>query len=1040
MNCKPDVETVVSRRAARACGVFAAVCIAGGAAFADSAKSISINFSGTRDANTSSTDAALSEISGAALCGALPVPGDNWNNFQTHWSGYGSSIERSEAIKLCDGTTAEGVSVEFDSAYIYTVTTASAPGNLFHSFLAYDSAKPQNLYLEISGLTAENGFPETCTVYIYASTDRTASSIKFCPKTVNGTTYTFKDGAVTEGNNAWGGGSYARNGKLVEGGDYLKIENVPITDGKVRISHAAASEGTGNTYHGSIAAVQLDFGGTSDYALSVNFSGGQSKNDSDYGALSGTELYGALPVAGDDWNNICLQSAENIGGLLWNDGQPCAGNVALSFSCKNTWAIDANNTPGHLFHSYLDDGNSNNHAVTFTGLTAENGFPGRCWLYVYESTDTKLPFEPVSVNGVNYAYASGVVCESTAKWGAATTAKSNTLELGGDYLKIGPVAIPENGTLMVTTPNSNGTNARGGIAAVQVVFSTPTEFTVAATCEEGQGTVQAGEAAAGATSAVAGVFGTPVVATLAATPAAGYIFDHWEGPMGLVTSGAATDTSISVKTEMPATFTAVFVPDNMPWTATWTGGGAAGDLSDPANWSCANRGGLPVEGAIPAEDTTVILSGSAVFACPQGSTLVCKAYDFRNVQLAGDVDWSGLDLSKPAAAGSTVDLAGHTLALSGSGDTAAESFAVTDASAQGGTLLVSVAEDAELDNKGIAISGTVRLVKDGAGTLGAYKSGQTYTGGTHVKNGVLRMHTSSQPLGPCDKTQTVRIDEGATLDINKCRTNCFYNYELGGTLVVEGAAQSDAWADAGLFWMARIELVGDAHIKGGFFYFGSADADNRCILSLGGHTLYMDLTKGEIYANHLETDSTGGKIVFTAGGMQQGVVDFSSVDVHFQGSTYDFFAGGTAVDFPVKGFSYERNYWKTHDKALKVTVAGVYTAGAYRPPMTLKDGATLDLSGTNGCWSAKGQAAATGKTNRSFSTPGLVSFESGATVTVDLGEREFEIGETKIVDWNSEPSASFALGTARYKGLSLVPKADGLYANRRPFGFMIMIR
>lgn len=1009
------------------------LCMASGVALADSAKSISINFSGSPDPANKPTDVDFSGVSGSGLYGALPVVGDSWNNFQTHWSGYGSSVERSRSIRLGDGTIAQGVSAAWDTSCNYSivgVNGSAAPNNIFHSFL--DDAANQKI--EISGLTAENGFPATCTVYIYCSSDRAKQNVVFAPKTVNGVTYTYADGEVKEGTGGWGSYSYAQSSKLVLGGDYLKIENVPLAEGKVTIEHYGD---VSISPHGAIAAVQLDFGGTSDYALSVNFSGGQNKNDKAYGALSGTDLFGAVPVAGDLWNNSYLRTASDIGNLLWNDGQTCAGNVTLSFSCKNTWAIDGNNTPNHLFHSYLDD-TDHSHSCTIRGLTASNGFPGCCWLYVYESTDSNLPFEPVSVNGVNYTYASGLVCEGTAKWGASSIAKANTLQLGGDYLKIGPVAIPEDGTITVTTPNSNANNARGGIAAVQVVFSTPTEFTVAAACENGQGTVQVGDAAAGTASSVTGTFGTPVVATLTATPAEGCIFDHWEGPMGLVTSGTAADSVISVKTEFPAAFRAVFVPDSLAWTATWTGAGAAGDLADPANWSCANRAGVTLEGAVPVDETTVVLSGSAVFDCPKGAALACKAYDFRNVTLAADVDWSGLDLSKPVVAGSSVDLAGHALKLSGSGDTAAESFAVTDTSAQGGTLTVAVAEGEELGNRGIAIAGTVRLVKEGPGVFGARKTGQSYTGGTHVKEGLVRMWTHLQPLGPCDKTQTVRIDEGATLDINKCRTNCVYNYELGGTIIFEGNSEAESW-NTGFIWMANVTLLNDAHIKGGFFYFGSSNPDAPSVLTLNGHTLYLDLTKGAIYARGIETDATGGKIVFTATGhMEQSTVDFSTVDVHFTGDNFDFLGG---YDLPVKGFSYVRNYWKSHAGAYQVYVSGVYTAGAYRPPITMKNGATLDISGFEGCWSADGQASVAGGNGRVFQTPGLVSFESGAAITVDMHGRMFSSRTAeKVVGWSAQPAGvTFALDRESAKLFAMRAKDDGLYVIAKG-GMSILVR
>jgi len=40
--------------------------------------------------------------------------------------------------------------------------------------------------------------------------------------------------------------------------------------------------------------------------------------------------------------------------------------------------------------------------------------------------------------------------------------------------------------------------------------------------------------------------------------------------------------------------------------------------------------------------------------------------------------------------------------------------------------------------------------------------------------------------------------------------------------VHEGNARTESW-DTQYLWMSRIELIDDAHISGGFFYFGSSD-------------------------------------------------------------------------------------------------------------------------------------------------------------------------------------------------------------------------
>ncbi len=286
----------MSKLTGKAAILAAAICAAAAtSAFADGwvSKSISINFAGSRDSSASPGDSGFSAVGGSALFGALPVAGDNWNNFQTHASTYGSGVTSASSIKLGDGTVAAGVSASWNTRCTWSVSTSSSSDNIFNSFLDGSAAQT----LTISGLTAGNGFPSTCTVYIYCTSDR--SGAVFCPKTVNGTTYTYANGAVTAGTTSWGSCTYAQNNKLVLGGDYLKIDGVEITDGTVTVSYAAASDGTSTKYHGSLSAVQIDFGERSDYTLSVNFSAGQKQNDKHYGPVSGTDTYGAVPVAGD---------------------------------------------------------------------------------------------------------------------------------------------------------------------------------------------------------------------------------------------------------------------------------------------------------------------------------------------------------------------------------------------------------------------------------------------------------------------------------------------------------------------------------------------------------------------------------------------------------------------------------------------------------------------------------------------------------------------------------------------------------------------
>ena len=1050
-------STIIKSTCGKLAALVAAMCVAAAtSAFADGwvSKSISINFSGSQEPNSSSTDVDFSGVSGSELYGALPVAGDNWNNFQTHSSGYGSGLTRSQSIKLGDGTIAQDVSASWNASCTWSVSTSSSSDNIFNSFLDGTAAQT----LTISGLTAGNGFPSTCTVYIYCTSDR--SGAVFCPKTVNGTTYTYANGAVTAGTTSWGSYTHAQNNKLVLGGDYLKIEGVEITDGTVTISYAAASDGTTTKYHGSLSAVQIDFGERSDYTLSVNFSGGQQKNDQHYGPISGTDTYGAVPVAGDFWNNTYARELEAQTGFLWNDGAAHPGSVTFAHTCHHTWANGTAVTSGNIFYSYLDD---TAQSCTISGLTAANGFPGYCWVYVYLATNVGgRNFEPVTVNGVTYTYSANVVQEGSTAWGSSANAVANTLVHGGDYLKIGPVLLEDTGGRVdVSVVNLGNKNKyRGAIAAVQVAVPVPTMFTVTAT-SEGQGTVAIGQGTPGATVSVDGTFGTPVATTLTATAAAGYLFDHWEGPLGLLTSGTASDATVSVRTSMPAEFKAVFLRDDVVATATWTGAGTAGDLSDTNNWLCANSSGVTIEGGLPGADTTIIITGQTAFSFPENASLTYHAIRFDNVQLTADVNWNGIDLTK-VASGSSIDLCGNDLEMTALNGSVINAWSVTDSSAQGsgGKFILTVAEGEEFvngiisDNGGIVFSGSLRFVKEGTGAYRVHRAGQTYTGGTHVKAGTVICDIGTanaanrNPFGIGDKTQTIRIEKDAVLDLNSNNNGSIYNYELGGKIKVRGTSQNAAWdTDFSNTWMQDIVLIDDATIEGGWLHFGSNDANDYGELNLNGKTLTVNINC-QCYARYLRIAQTGTiKINAASAGALQidaSLTDFSAANLQFEGNAFLFLAGNNTGSILVRDFAYTdtRNYWAAHKHtARKVVVGGVYKAGAYRPPVELDNGATLDLSGVSDSWNATGHNGNISQNGAYISNnPGQVTFASGATIAVDLGERAFGQGKTKVVNWSAAPTdVRFVRGVTAQSDIKFKAKDDGLYACR-PVGVMILVR
>lgn len=103
---------------------------------------------------------------------------------------------------------------------------------------------------------------------------------------------------------------------------------------------------------------------------------------------------------------------------------------------------------------------------------------------------------------------------------------------------------------------------------------------------------------------------------------------------------------------------------NMVANAYWTGGGAAGDMDDPANWKCVNSAGDVIENGLPVGSTAVWAregDGATSFAIPDGYTPNWASFNVGgNVSLSAACDWSAVSAVK-LANGATLDLNGNNL-------------------------------------------------------------------------------------------------------------------------------------------------------------------------------------------------------------------------------------------------------------------------------------------------------------------------------------------------------------------------------------------
>ena len=324
-----------------------------------------------------------------------------------------------------------------------------------------------------------------------------------------------------------------------------------------------------------------------------------------------------------------------------------------------------------------------------------------------------------------------------------------------------------------------------------------------------------------------------------------------------------------------------------------------------------------------------------------------------------------------------------------------------------GKLQIDVPAGEEAANDGVAIDGNVRVEKTGGGLFTAKKAHQSYNMGTVVSAGSLRCGTADAAIG----RGRVTVCAGAVLDLGadvNYKTGA-YSMDLAGTVIATNAATQ--------YVFGSVVLSGNATIIGRdeSFSFRSASVPPS-LLALNGHTLTIE-ANGFVYLGVWHDDGTSGRLVLH--GMEG--TRFESSDALDLASYAVEVTGGAVLkgwkDLDVGDFVYGGATWQLNSTAFAFGVHGTFRPGEMYPALTMCDGSTLDLSQKTGTWNADGIASVAGSGNpRVFTEPGLVSFASGATVTIDVHGRTFQVGE-KIISWAQKPEGTvFAFDDATAAG------------------------
>lgn len=390
----------------------------------------------------------------------------------------------------------------------------------------------------------------------------------------------------------------------------------------------------------------------------------------------------------------------------------------------------------------------------------------------------------------------------------------------------------------------------------------------------------------------------------------------------------------------------------------------------------------------------------------------------------------------------TIDAGANTVILPNALFEGSIPFTVTGS--EGGALLVDIDENVESSNTVATLTGALKLVKRGAGTFVAAKTGQTYSGGTVIEEGLLKCASAgtTKPLG--DYSGDVVVAADGVFDLAGKINFTGYRFVLRGGKIENTVSVSSYHEQP---WLANVRLEADSEfqIAGGQFGMINKSGSSyiASTLDLNGYTLTI-FGSAQFYV--VKCTATAGTIVMRGLSVEfwQGASDFSRVHVITEGnqrlcirpqvpvSFGDYIADSTGQSNDTTGYNGT------------LTVSGTFRPTTeYFNGCTLQNGATLDLGAwTNGTFNTHGLYAPGAAAARTTAT-----FAAGADISLSLeGRRDLSrMAKAKqyIVAWESSAkpadSVTFTLDPATV-GRSYKLRRDDGGLKLLSVGFMLIVK
>lgn len=350
-------------------------------------------------------------------------------------------------------------------------------------------------------------------------------------------------------------------------------------------------------------------------------------------------------------------------------------------------------------------------------------------------------------------------------------------------------------------------------------------------------------------------------------------------------------------------------------------------------------------------------------------------------------------------------------------------------------------------NTAVEIKGDVLVVKEGAGTLNMAKecaslgTGKTSAGADRADNSLTMLvkegYVVKSGTAPCGGICAhVAVRPGGQFDLNGDGYG-YYDYEIAGRgpegaavpgALVNNTAVADSW-DRKRF-MRNVWLKGDATI-GGSENIGMSYGSDLSYVHLDGHALTFEMSPGKYIFSTRMGYAGPGEIAVKSGRFRMTMNDVVvSDDVSLRildGGVFD--AQDKSVTSALKEFTFAQGgtYYHAWDSAYSIPVRDRYAPNPDNAIFNNNTDTTKDMSPMVRLGTAE---ALTPVLDLSLFTQtfdgAAMTFQSGATVTVDTGSRALAAGD-KLVSWTSLPGAQFTLKDGEEKEMELFAAADGLY-------------